>query len=330
MNIKSSFPAAFIFSSRNEARRLYKAFSKRFVDFMLIAVPLYLIIFLTIGQYANFKGDGSAQVSVKSYGAKGDGVADDTAAIQKAVNYAASVGGGTVAIPEGTYLINADTGIRLKSNIRLSLSGDTVLKAKASYNENYAVVSALNVSNIEIAGGKIVGDRDIHIGTTGEWGHGISIRNSKDIRIADVSVSKCWGDGIYIGAAYTASAGEANFCENVTIEGCTADNNRRNGISIISVKNLIVRDCVLSNSNGTKPQAGIDFEPNYATEFMQNVVVQDLRTINNADSAICVSLSRIEKSSNPVSITIINWTDEGSARKFSDLSEFEIEHMIVK
>jgi hypothetical protein len=272
----------------------------------------------------------SAQVSVKNYGAKGDGVTDDTAAIQNAINYAASIGGGTVSIPDGTYLINADTRIRLRSNIRLSLSNNAVLKVKASSNDTYAVISVLNISNVEITGGKIVGDRDIHLGTTGEWGHGISIRNSKDIYIADISVSNCWGDGMYIGAAYTGTAGETNFCENVVIERCTADNNRRNGISIISVKNLLVKDCVLSNANGIKPQAGIDFEPNNSTEFMQNVAVQNLKTLNNADSAICVSLSRVETSANEVDITIDNWTDTGSARKFSDLSSFELQHLVVK
>ncbi len=271
----------------------------------------------------------SALVNVKNYGAKGDGAADDTAAIQSAINYAASIGG-TVSIPDGTYMINADTRLRLKSNVRLCLSKNAVLKAKASSNESYVVISVLNASDVEITGGKIVGERDVHLGTTGEWGHGISVRNSKNIHIADVSVTNCWGDGMYIGAAYTGTVGETNYCENVVIERCTADSNRRNGISIISVKKLLVKDCVLSNSNGTKPQAGIDFEPNYSTEFMQNVVVENLKTINNADSAICVSLSRIETSANEVDITISNWTDSGSTRKFSDLSAFELNHMVVK
>jgi polygalacturonase len=271
----------------------------------------------------------AAQVSVKTYGAKGDGVTDDTTAIQNAINAAASLGGGTVSIPDGTYLVNPDTKIKLKSNMRLSLSSNAVLKTKAASTSTFYTISALNLSNIEITGGKIIGNRNLYSGTSNA-GHGIRIVNSTNVRIADVTVTDCWGDGIYIGAAYTGTAGELNYCGNVTIERCTVDNSRRNGISIISVKNLLVKDCVLSNSNGAQPEAGIDFEPNLSTEFMQNVVVQNLKTINNADSAICVSLSRIETSSNPVSITIINWTDSGSGRKFSDLSAFELQHLVVK
>ncbi len=42
-------------------------------------------------------------VSVKDFGAVGDGITDDTVAIQNALNYVGSSGGGSVYIPNGTY-----------------------------------------------------------------------------------------------------------------------------------------------------------------------------------------------------------------------------------
>src|SRR5262249_26419578 len=49
-----------------------------------------------------------ASFNVKDFGARGDGVADDTAAIQSAINAAArSAGGGNVIFPRGTYLLNS-------------------------------------------------------------------------------------------------------------------------------------------------------------------------------------------------------------------------------
>ena len=64
---------------------------------------------------------------VKSYGAKGDGVTLDTAAINKAIEAAAANGGGTVRFSAGTYLTFS---IRLKSNITLYLdAGATILAA---------------------------------------------------------------------------------------------------------------------------------------------------------------------------------------------------------
>ena len=45
--------------------------------------------------------------NVKTFGAVGDGVANDTSAIQSAINYASAQGGGTVLFPAGTYRITA-------------------------------------------------------------------------------------------------------------------------------------------------------------------------------------------------------------------------------
>jgi polygalacturonase len=64
---------------------------------------------------------------VKSFGAKGDGNALDTPAINKAIEAAAATGGGTVFFPAGNYL---SVSIHLKSNIALYLDqGATIVAA---------------------------------------------------------------------------------------------------------------------------------------------------------------------------------------------------------
>jgi polygalacturonase len=61
---------------------------------------------------------GTAIVDVRSFGAVGDGVRDDTAAFQAAINSLPSTGG-TVTVPAGTYLIDAVRTIKLRSLMHL-------------------------------------------------------------------------------------------------------------------------------------------------------------------------------------------------------------------
>jgi len=68
---------------------------------------------LTKATYSMING---ASLNVLDFGAVGNGVADDSAAIQAAIN-ATPDAGGSVYFPNGTYLVN--TGITLKSRVTL-------------------------------------------------------------------------------------------------------------------------------------------------------------------------------------------------------------------
>jgi hypothetical protein len=68
-------------------------------------------------------------VNVKDFGAVGNGVADDTAAIQAAINQVASLGGGEVVFNMGKYLITsgltARVGVLLNGLVRTDVSSNT-------------------------------------------------------------------------------------------------------------------------------------------------------------------------------------------------------------
>jgi polygalacturonase len=77
----------------------------------------------------------NANYNVKTFGAKGDGKALDTAAINKTIDAAAAAGGGTVYFPSGNYL---SVSIHLKSNIALYLDhGATIVAAETSNDAKY-------------------------------------------------------------------------------------------------------------------------------------------------------------------------------------------------
>ncbi len=94
----------------------------------------------------------SINVNVLSYGAKGDGVTDDTAAIQNA-STAVAKGGGLLYFPAGTYMINPARGhVVLGSN--MTVEGPGVIKVEPNIG-NFQYVMGPNpvwetISNVTI------------------------------------------------------------------------------------------------------------------------------------------------------------------------------------
>ena len=67
-------------------------------------------------------------ISVKDFGAVGEGVTDDRAAIQAAIDHASSLGGGFVDFPAGTFLIGSTLLLPSKVILRGQGRAGTVIK----------------------------------------------------------------------------------------------------------------------------------------------------------------------------------------------------------
>lgn len=73
--------------------------------------------------------NGNGVYNVREFGAQGDGVADDTAAIQAALNSARTSGGGEVVLPAGTYLVSMNTNPNVPAfSQALYIGGNTTLR----------------------------------------------------------------------------------------------------------------------------------------------------------------------------------------------------------
>src|SRR4051812_12249436 len=66
------------------------------------------------------------------FGGVGDGVHDDTAAIQAALDAARAGGGGAVFVPAGTYLVTADLSIGGKTSLNGAGPGVSIIRRKRS------------------------------------------------------------------------------------------------------------------------------------------------------------------------------------------------------
>src|SRR5690606_9296862 len=92
--------------------------------------------------------------------------------------------------------------------------------------------------------------------SSGEQRHGVFIYGASNVCVEGLQSNDSGGDGFYIGGDI------GDHPVNVRLVGCSADNNRRQGMSITQGEHLRIIDFRGTNTTGTNPQDGIDIEPN--------------------------------------------------------------------
>ena len=195
-------------------------------------------------------------LDARAFGARGDGISDDTRALQAAID--ALPAGGTLALGPGNYVIDPERSLRLRSRTRLSMTPETRLIARANAAPRAYVLLIEGVHDVQVSGGRIVGDRDHHLSSAGEWGHGIMVRGAEQVSLRDLHITKCWGDGISVGGI---SGVRMVPSRDVRIEDVICTGNRRQGLTIGRSRNVRVLRSHFLATHGTLPGCGIDIEP---------------------------------------------------------------------
>ena len=173
-------------------------------------------------------------LDVRSFGARGDGVSDDTAAVHKGIA-AASMSGRTLLIPKGTYLI--------KEPIRVTTHGlkivgagaqHTVLKAAAEMDRLlYLRGTGMVISRLTLDGNDkaTYGIHAFHLNeqdsrleflrVQGARSHGIFLDHSQVFEISNCIAQGNGGDGFYI-----------TDCNGTRISCCRSMANRGRGFCV--------------------------------------------------------------------------------------------------
>lgn len=236
---------------------------------------------------------------------------DTSAAIQAELEQSAGV---CDVVLSGEHTVNW-SGISVPSNSVLRFAPGAKLSLTGHNTTTYQILRLHDVENVEIYHPHVDGRKDLNTAVNGEWGMGISIRGGKNIRIYDPVTENCWGDGIYIGSSvgWGTTGGARNCSEDVEIYRHKASGNRRQGMSIVSARRCRVVNPVWENTQGTNPQAGLDIEPNYATEDIQDVSIENPVTYNNAGPGVLIDIRKLTGESDKfVSLSISSHTDNGS------------------
>ncbi|GGZ70295.1 malectin domain-containing carbohydrate-binding protein [Algibacter mikhailovii] len=132
-----------------------------------------------------------------------------------------------------------------------------------------------------------------------EYRHAISIIGGDNITIKGLNIKDACGDGIYIGSGPDM---ETDYSQNIYLEDIKITNAYRMGLTIISVENFYAKNCFITETKGTLPEAGLGIEPNTANQRLVNVNFENCSFTNNNHSGIFLSLQNIDGNSPPMSI----------------------------
>jgi hypothetical protein len=202
-----------------------------------------------------------------TFGARGDATTLDTPAINKAIEAAATRGGGTVHIPAGAYLCYS---IHLKSNVTLYLGrGATIIAADppASGRSGYDPAEPNQWDRYQDYGHShwhnslIWGEGLEHIAVAGPgriWGKGLSRSSSQvpregDPGVADKSISLKNCQDVTLRDFSILHGGHfgilATGVDNLTLDNLKIDTNR-DGINIDCCKSVRISNCSVNSLSG--------------------------------------------------------------------------------
>ena len=263
-----------------------------------------------------------ATFDVRAFGAVGDGVTDDTAAIKRAIDACKAAGGGTIEMSAGTYIVRGDPAnasrgpIELYSNMTLTGAGigETVIKLADDFNAriNGIVRTALEtVDNVLISNLTIDGNRANNTGHQAGFICGIkedSGKTQSNITLDAVEARNCTAYGInpheittnmVIRNSVAHDNGLDGFVADAVFGGTYANNlaydNDRHGFNLQNM----TRDLVLENNeargNGsaglTIQRGDIPLESGGEPPHVRNILVKGGEYHDNAKEGMLIKLS---------------------------------------
>lgn len=225
-------------------------------------------------------------------GLVGDGIADDTAALQAAINEVPV--GGTLKLPKGTYKVSRNPDLRAvtgygESHFALEIANPITIEMdevifETETDGDYGVFWIHNTTDVHLKGGSVIGDKfpenaelTSNIGVllvetqnssiqdlyTKNQSQGIHLHESDNNKVYNVRSEFNYGSGII------------NFAsDNNVIDSCIVRNSSDGHLSLYGVgQNNIVTNCVVTEDRpGYTAEQGITIESEINSRIENNTV----------------------------------------------------------
>jgi len=220
-------------------------------------------------------------INVRDFGAIGDGVADDSTPIQNAINHVESLGGGTVLLPNGTYLVKKS--LLLPSNIHFKGNGKgTVIKGDFGSLVDPVLIG---IKNCDTATGYDAAENitisDIAIDSPNT--NGIGLAHAKNIKIYNIYGISVYWHFVDISGCQNVVCDRLFLTGNATFAPFQFDNlSDSGGLKIfdgVSEKNANVDGTVIDNAVLTNSIIEQTSTTNYGIHLHrsggQNITIRD-------------------------------------------------------
>jgi len=232
-------------------------------------------------------------INVRDFGARGDGVALDSPAIQRAIDAASQIGGGTIFIPAGKY---ATGSIFLRDNITLFVDAGAILLGSQNISDYPIVTMRWEGETKQTHAPLIAGDGLKNIAVVGRgvidgrgerWWQMHRAKTLDAPRPRLISFSNC-ANVLIEGVTLTNSpAWTINpvHCENVTVDKITihnpADSPNTDGINPDSCRNVHISNCHIDvGDDCVTIKSGIETESKELLVPCENITITNCTMVH--------------------------------------------------
>ncbi len=242
-----------------------------------------------------FSGDGSvvfgngsvSAVYPEWFGTAGNGTdtggTDDTNRLQAALS---SMPADSTLVISATHRVSSSLTPKSFTRISGARGGGLISKPSTSWADTAMISIPESVTCVEAAGLRLNGNKANNVGGRT---FGIAVLGASNITIEGCFLTNFptssptgnGGDGIYVGTGASGS-----IPQEVRILNNTVYANQRTGIAVISVSGLLVEGNHVTYTETTNTGAGIDIEPNSASDTVRDVRIIGNRFNNNAGPGI--------------------------------------------
>ena len=129
----------------------------------------------------------------------------------------------------------------------------------------------------------------------GEHRHAISLCDAENVVVRDLTVEDSGGDGVYVLKV-----------KHALIENLHCTGHARQGTSVISADDVVIRNCTFAYTGGALPECGMDIEPGRARFNIGRVLIENCLFFSNNCSGVAINVSALKSTNAKMDVTYRN------------------------